>query len=114
MNSNRAAANGNHAIVDYPSGPVAKAKKTKPVKHGGLMQLYRASRRPLPSEMGDGTYKKVVNRPTLMQDLSTITFAGKYQWQCSGEPWCLLILYFRPKDAQGNYPFEAKGRNAKR
>ncbi|KAH8127213.1 heme peroxidase [Trichoderma asperelloides] len=75
MNSNGAAANGNHAIIDYPSGPVAKAKKTKPVKNGGLMQLYRASRRPLPSEMGDGTYKKVVNRPTLMQDLSTITFS---------------------------------------
>ncbi|KAL7924797.1 heme peroxidase [Trichoderma austrokoningii] len=76
MNSNRAAANGNHTAVDYPSGPVAKAKKTKPVKDGGLMQLYRASRRPLPNEMGDGTYKKVINRPTVMQDLRTITFSG--------------------------------------
>ncbi|KAL7951716.1 heme peroxidase [Trichoderma barbatum] len=38
------------------------------------MQLYRASRRPLPNKMGDGTYQVVRNRPSLMQDLSAITF----------------------------------------
>lgn len=85
MSSSRAAPNGNNAIVDYPSGPVAKAKKAKTVKNGGLMQLYRASRRPLPNEMGDGTYKQVINRPTLMQDLSTITFSGKSVQQYSSE-----------------------------
>ncbi|KAL6875116.1 heme peroxidase [Trichoderma novae-zelandiae] len=67
--------NGNHADVEYPSGPVAKAKKTKPPKNGGLMQLYRASRRPLPHDRGDGTYPVVRNRPSLMQDLSAITFS---------------------------------------
>jgi linoleate 10R-lipoxygenase len=71
------ALNGNHTIAEYPSGPVAKAKKTKPMKYGSLMQLYRASRRPLPNETGDGTYQMVRNRPTLMQDLNTITFSGK-------------------------------------
>ncbi|KAJ4861751.1 hypothetical protein T069G_02705 [Trichoderma breve] len=74
MSSSGNAPNGNHATVEYPSGPVAKAKKTKPVKYGSLMQLYRASRRPLPNKTGDGTYQVVRNRPSLMQDLSTITF----------------------------------------
>lgn len=77
MSSSKNPPNGNHAVIEYPSGPVATAKKTKPVKYGGLMQLYRASRRPLPNEMGDGTYQMTRNRPTLMQDLSTITFSGK-------------------------------------
>ncbi|UKZ76518.1 hypothetical protein TrVFT333_004224 [Trichoderma virens FT-333] len=74
MSSSRNTPNGNHAAVEYPGGPVAKAKTTKPVKYGSLMQLYRASRRPLPNKTGDGTYQVVRNRPTLMQDLSTITF----------------------------------------
>ncbi|KAM0265577.1 hypothetical protein ACHAQJ_000009 [Trichoderma viride] len=58
----RDAPNGNHAITEYPNGPVAKAKKTKQVKYGGLMQLYRASRRPLPNEMGDDikTLKSII------------------------------------------------------
>lgn len=71
--------NGNHAAVEeYPHGPVAKAKKPKVAKHGGLMQLYRASRRPLPHQTGDGTYPEVKTRPTVMQDLSTLTLSGKY------------------------------------
>lgn len=82
MSSSRGAdgkntANGNLVITEYPSGPVAKAVKVKTVKYGGLMQLYRASRRPLPTEMGDGSYQVVRQRPSLMQDLRTITFQGK-------------------------------------
>ncbi|TFB06849.1 Linoleate 10R-lipoxygenase [Trichoderma ghanense] len=75
FSKNASAPNGNHAVVEHPGGPVAKAKKPKPVKNGGLMQLYRASRRPLPHQTGDGTYPAVRNRPTLMQDLSTLTFS---------------------------------------
>ncbi|KAL6892999.1 heme peroxidase [Trichoderma longibrachiatum] len=39
------------------------------------MQLYRASRRPLPHQTGDGTYPEVKTRPTVMQDLSTLTMS---------------------------------------
>jgi linoleate 10R-lipoxygenase len=77
FNKSTSTSNGNHAAVEYPHGPVAKLKKPKPAKHGGLMQLYRASCRPLPHQTGNGTYPAVKTRPTLMQDLSAITLSGK-------------------------------------
>lgn len=111
MSSSGNAPNGNHATVEYPSGPVAKAKKTKPVKYGSLMQLYRASRRPLPNKTGDGTYQVVKNRPSLMQDLSTITFQGNYRANILVIPG-ILTLSSRSQDPQGNYHCQAQGRDS--
>lgn len=45
---------------------------------GTLLKLRQASRRKLPTEMGDGTYRVVEKRPGFRQDLRTISFAGKY------------------------------------
>ncbi|KAK9441774.1 heme peroxidase [Metarhizium brunneum] len=48
-----------------------KSGSKKTSSTGALMQLRRASRRPLPTEMGDGTYRNILRRPTLMQDLKS-------------------------------------------
>ncbi|KAK5995433.1 Linoleate 10R-lipoxygenase [Cladobotryum mycophilum] len=70
----RSAANGTEA-KEYPHGPVAKAVKKKQVKPVGLRDMYKASRRPLPTELGDGRYRNIPNRPSLTEDLKSIKLA---------------------------------------
>ncbi|KAF5017298.1 hypothetical protein F66182_10796 [Fusarium sp. NRRL 66182] len=62
------------------SGPTA-TKQTKTAtqpseKKDGLVKSIKklrvASKRPLPTEMGDGSYRKVENRPTLKQDVGRL------------------------------------------
>ncbi|KAF4981845.1 hypothetical protein FZEAL_2424 [Fusarium zealandicum] len=56
-----------------PHGPTAG--KTKPKKEGfvgSFKKLRLASKRPLPNEMGDGSYRPVANRPGLKQDISRL------------------------------------------
>lgn len=55
-----------------------KSGNKKTSSTGALMQLRRASRRPLPTEMGDGTYRNILRRPTLMQDLKSFGLGGEY------------------------------------
>lgn len=68
-------------------GPLGKSSKPKkkPGTVGSLLALRKASQRPLPTEMGDGSYRQVVKRPTLGQDLKT--FGTK------GEACCLQRRY---------------------
>ena len=42
-----------------------------------LLQLRRLSQRPLPTQMGDGTYRQVVQRPGFRADLRTVSLAGE-------------------------------------
>lgn len=58
-----------------PSSKV-KSSKEKSSLIGTLMKLRRASKRPLPKETGDGSYRTIVNRPSIIQDLKTIGFKG--------------------------------------
>ena len=63
----------------YPDAPLGKSsKQKKPSKLGGFMALRQASKRPVPTEMGDGSYRAVAKRPTLKQDLSTFSLKGKW------------------------------------
>merc|ERR1712054_130447 len=59
-----------------PLGESSKPKKTS--KIGSLMALRKASKRPLPTQMGDGNYPKTTQRPGIGQDLSRI---GLYELQ---------------------------------
>jgi linoleate 10R-lipoxygenase len=61
-----------------PLGKSSKPKKTS--KLGSLMALRKASKRPLPTQMGDGNYSTTTPRPGLGQDLSRI---GRYGECCS-------------------------------
>ncbi|KAK2591548.1 hypothetical protein QQS21_010768 [Conoideocrella luteorostrata] len=70
-------ANGYHD--QEKSNQVARQKgaqnaeeKKSPSSVGSLLQLRKASKRPLPTERGDGTYRTVLKRPGLMQDLKSI------------------------------------------
>ncbi|KAJ6784027.1 hypothetical protein PWT90_00314 [Aphanocladium album] len=71
--------NGTHPQQRAPSSQYPKA--TKPSKQGsdsrlsGFMKLRAASRRPLPTEMGDGTYRFIKNRPSLFKDLRSMTYS---------------------------------------
>ncbi|KOS17402.1 Linoleate 10R-lipoxygenase [Escovopsis weberi] len=82
MSSNRTgtgstkASNHGGGAREYPHGPVAPAVKKRVVKQGGLRDMYKASRRPLPTELGDGTYRTVPVRPTLMQEIASIKLSG--------------------------------------
>ena len=55
--------------------------QTRNSKSGGIISNYLAARkqssRPLPTEMGDGTYRQIVKRPTTGQDLRTLKAKGK-------------------------------------
>lgn len=87
--------NGQHSNVklsngEHINGNAKDAKKVKQSAPGGeskgkrnsvissLMQLRQASKRPLPTEMGDGSYRVVPNRPTLMQDLKSFGKDGEW------------------------------------
>lgn len=57
------------------------AKKTQPKSGGSVlgsyMKLRKASRRPLPTDLGDGCYRQVANRPGIGQDLRSLSRDGK-------------------------------------
>lgn len=59
-------------------GPLGKSSKPKkkPGTIGNLLALRRASQRPLPTDMGDGSYRRIATRPTLRQDLSALGTKG--------------------------------------
>ncbi|GAB0138710.1 hypothetical protein EsDP_00006936 [Epichloe bromicola] len=68
--------NSNHDHYKETSNQVARQqsdhkshKKKKPSSMGSLMQLRTASKRPLPVERGDGTYRPILKRPGLIEDL---------------------------------------------
>jgi linoleate 10R-lipoxygenase len=42
-----------------------------------IKKLRVASKRPLPTEMGDGSYRQVVNRPGLKQDVRRLRAKGE-------------------------------------
>lgn len=59
---------------EYAGGP---QKKPKEGALANFKKLRQASKRPLPTEMGDGSYRPVVARPTLKQDLRRLRMSGK-------------------------------------
>lgn len=67
------------SVPKIPPAPLAKTNKAKkpPSALAKLMALRKASKRPLPTEMGDGSYRAVANRPTLRDDLGSITKSGQ-------------------------------------
>ena len=66
-------------------GPLGKSSKPKkPSKIANLMALRKASKRPLPTEMGGGQYRDVARRPTLRDDLSAIGINGRPSWRNPG------------------------------
>lgn len=68
---------------EYAGGP-QKVKKEGVI--GGFKKLRQASKRPLPTEMGDGSYRQVVSRPTLSQDLRRLRMKGEFcKWCWMGE-----------------------------
>lgn len=52
-----------------------------------LSSFRQASRRPLPTELGDGSYRVVAKRPGLMQDLRSIGWAGEHGRLDEDEAW---------------------------
>lgn len=68
-----------HANGKKYEPPVTKVSKPPAAKGspvGAFLQLRKASRRPLPTEMGDGSYRAVVKRPSLIQDIRSIGLKG--------------------------------------
>ncbi|KAF4595798.1 heme peroxidase [Ophiocordyceps camponoti-floridani] len=43
-----------------------------------MSQYWQMSRRPLPTEMGDGSYRVIKAWPSIIQDLRTLTWQGEY------------------------------------
>lgn len=68
----------NSRPVDGIEDKKRNAPKKRPGAVGEIMKMYRASRRPLPTEMGNGTYRVIRQRPTLVQDLRSFGLAGKH------------------------------------
>lgn len=82
--SNGKSANGHqqNGASAHPKAAVASSgsKQKKPGVVGSLLSLRKASRRPLPTEMGDGSYRVVPHRPTLAQDLRSFGKDGKFNF----------------------------------
>lgn len=64
----------NHGPLGKPSKP-----NKKPGTIGNLRVLRKASQRPLPTEIGDGSYHQIVKRPTLRQDLKSFSKNGRWR-----------------------------------
>lgn len=56
--------------------PVPKAKKDGAL--ASFKKLRLASKRPLPTQSGDGTYLTVVKRPGLKEDIRRLSMKGMY------------------------------------
>lgn len=87
LNGNSRQATNGHSIGASPQKRQPLPKYPKPSKKArdgteshlsGLMKLRAASRRPLPTEMGDGTYRFIKNRPSLFKDLRSMSYSGRY------------------------------------
>lgn len=85
---NDAQAGSTHAIFngnqqkdgpDQVSRQQPGQKKKEPSFIASLLQLRTASKRPLPTERGDGTYRYILTRPGLVRDLRTIGLGGAFQ-----------------------------------
>lgn len=88
-------------------GPLgASSKPKKASKIANFKALRKASKRPLPTEMGDGQYRAVVNRPTLRDDLGVIGMNGEILLlDCSMR----LLTISRDQDTDGYHQWEAQG-----
>lgn len=77
------AQNGKHQTVHVNSvGSTQSRSAAGPSRNrgsilGNFLKLRSLSKRPLPTEMGDGTYRQVVQRPGLRADLATVSLAGE-------------------------------------
>lgn len=91
-NGHSASTNGQNGVNGYKSekisngvrgkntsgGPLGESSKPKKAsKIANFKALRKASKRPLPTEMGDGQYRVVPNRPTLRDDLGVIGMNGE-------------------------------------
>lgn len=82
-NGNGTQANGHHKQEQDASKKLIQptqaksSEKKKASSIGALMQLRKASKRPLPTERRDGTYLTILKRPTLMQDLKSFGIGGE-------------------------------------
>lgn len=56
--------------------PSKASRKTPKGETWSLSHYRQASRRPLPTETGDGSYRVLLKRPGLVQDLRSIGWAG--------------------------------------
>lgn len=68
-------ASGSQKPVTQPTP--SKKSGSEPGLFSTVMSLRRDSKRPLPNELGDGTYRKVVTRPGIGQDLRSLSMAGE-------------------------------------
>lgn len=92
-------------------GPLGKSSKPKkPSKIANLMALRKASKRPLPTEMGDGQYRAVNRRPTLRDDLSAIGMNGKPSSRKQGTS--TADMFYRGQNIVGHHQRQAEGRDA--
>ncbi|KAG6011007.1 hypothetical protein E4U21_000038 [Claviceps maximensis] len=58
-------------VSNQVSRPERGQTNQKPTSSGSLLQLRAASKRPLPTERGDGTYREILKRPSIIQDLKS-------------------------------------------
>lgn len=65
----------NAANSDRMPDKVKKSKGPSPL--ASIMKLRQLSKRKMPTEMGDGSYRSLEKRPGLRQDIKTIGMAGK-------------------------------------
>lgn len=83
-----------------PPKPQPKAAGQSNQKKEGALKSFKKlrvlSKRPLPTEMGDGSYRTVVNRPRLKEDLRRLKIKGEF---CVPEVGVVLLMRDRPQDA---------------
>lgn len=65
--------------VNKDGKPPTASRKPAMGETWALSHYRQASRRPLPTEMGDGSYRALLKRPTLVQDLRSIGWRGTYR-----------------------------------
>jgi linoleate 10R-lipoxygenase len=64
---------------NQPAPLSSAAAPKKPGLLASVKEMRVASSRPLPTEMGDGSYRQIVNRPTLRDDVGRLTKRGMYE-----------------------------------
>lgn len=77
--------NGQTGTDARPVEKIAGSKRPNPKKTGTVsnyLAMRKASARPLPNQLGDGSYRVVRQRPTLFQDVKSLRGRG---WPSSAQ-----------------------------
>ena len=114
--NNASQTNGHLTDRNAQGGTRGEAKQQTAKRQSNMAtfsKLRKASRRPLPTERGDGTYREVLQRPTLMQDLRSLSLAGACPYYTTAF-YSMLTRFCRSQNSQRYHQGQAERRNSAR